>query len=101
MFFNLSSLVPGHTHEDIDAFFSRLWKALKTRAGILAAHCWSAIFAKILQVYPGWNVIVNGFRSGVVVLDYVWQFQRLFGQGKGLKKKHFLLYLTISCFEVP
>lgn len=42
----IASLIPGHTHEDIDALFSELWKALKTKNGNAVYRTWSEIMKK-------------------------------------------------------
>ncbi len=81
----IASLIPGHTHEDIDAFFSRLWKALKTRAGVRSHRTWSEMLECAQNVYPGWHNVTLGKieASGVAAIPFVWKFGQLFGQGSG------------------
>ena len=82
----IASLIPGHTHEDIDALFSMLWKALKATQA--AKHCltWPEMMDVARRVYTGWadsrpsrNVIGKVQISEVPA---VYMFQKLFGLGK-------------------
>ena len=81
----IASLIPGHTHEDIDAFFSRLWKSLKTGAGVRSHRSWAEIMDCARSVYPGWCNLTLGKieASAVSTIPFVWRFQELFGQGPG------------------
>ncbi len=81
----IASLIPGHTHEDIDAFFSRLWKALKTGAGIRTYRTWQEIVKCAQIVFPGWCNLTLGKveAAAVTTIPFVWCFGKLFAQGTG------------------
>lgn len=81
----IASLIPGHTHDDVDAFFSRLWKALKTRAGVTECRTWNEILRRACEVFPGWHVPSNDKvgPAGVTTIGFVWKFRELFAQGSG------------------
>lgn len=81
----IASLIPGHTHDDVDAFFSRLWKALKTRAGVMECRTWGEILARACEVFPGWHVPSDDKvgSAGVTTIAFVWRLRELFGQGNG------------------
>jgi hypothetical protein len=81
----IASLIPGHTHEDIDAFFSRLWKGLKTAVGARAHRTWAEMMRCAKCVYMGWTNLTSGTieASGVATIPFVWRLNDLFGQGQG------------------
>ncbi len=79
----IASLIPGHTHEDIDALFSVLTKSLKTRSGERCSRTWNEIMVKATEVYPGWTSKVSRKPGpiGVADIPFVWRFKEAFGQG--------------------
>jgi hypothetical protein len=81
----IASLIPGHTHDDVDSFFSRLWKALKTRAGVVECRTWREILARACEVFPGWHMATTDKvgPAGVTLIAFVWKLRELFGQGSG------------------
>jgi hypothetical protein len=79
----IASLIPGHTHEDIDGLFSNLSKPLKSRAGEHVSRTWAEIWACALRVYPGWNVPTTKKPgpTGVSEIHFVWKLKEAFSQG--------------------
>jgi hypothetical protein len=81
----IASLIPGHTHEDIDGLFSVLSKALKCRAGEHVCRSWTEIWKCALRVYPGWSAPTEKKPgpTGVSEIHFVWKLKEVFGQGSG------------------
>lgn len=79
----IASLIPGHTHEDIDQLFSVLSKALKSRAGEQVHRSWTEIWNCALRVYPGWDSLTTKKPgpTGVSDIRFVWKLKEAFGQG--------------------
>ncbi len=79
----IASLIPGHTHEDIDALFSVLTKALHSKADNRVYQTWGEIMECAHRVYPGWDVPTARMPgpTGVSELSFVWKFKEAFSQG--------------------
>lgn len=82
----IASLIPGHTHEDVDGMFSMLWKGLKATEA--AKHCltWPEMMRVAYQTYNGWAVPLASHnvvgKIQISEVSAVHMFQQLFGLGK-------------------
>lgn len=80
----IASLIPGHTHVDIDGVFSIFWKKYRSGKG-KTCRVWSEIRPLLSKAYPGWGVTSSTAKVpiDVVEIDHAWNFSEWFGR-KGL-----------------
>ena len=70
----VASLIPGHTHVDVDAFFSQFWIRTKSN-GSRPPITWNQNLDLLRAVYGAGNVRI---------LPYVYQWRVFFGLDKGV-----------------
>jgi hypothetical protein len=82
----IASLLPGHTHEDIDMLFSMLWRRLKKPDGAATVLTWPEIIRSAQDVYCGWDQPPPaGSAAGRVQISEIGavaSFQQAFGLGR-------------------
>lgn len=77
----VASLIPGHTHVDVDALFSVFWK--KYRSGIgRRARTWTEIKRVLSDAYPGWQSRSSEAKIPVKIeeVSVAWKFSKLFNR---------------------
>lgn len=82
----ICSLIPGHTHEDIDALFSMFRKALNNKE-FAKCQTWAEIIERCKTVYYGWSASSRTDTAAgcieILQIDEVFDFLSVFGIGAG------------------